>query len=86
MVTDCVATDARFRVNLNGLIPLTMKLEVRLPSDEITTVEFEYLKIEKHCFTCFSLFHEEIDCPSKPRIYIPPKERKLGITQRIALQ
>ncbi|KAF3575383.1 hypothetical protein F2Q69_00062331 [Brassica cretica] len=53
---------------------------------DIITVEFEYLKIEKHCFVCFSLFHEEMDCPSKPRYLPPPKEKKLGITQRIALQ
>ncbi|CAN6858626.1 unnamed protein product, partial [Brassica oleracea] len=71
---------------MNGLLPLIMKLEIRLPSDEITTVEFEYLKIEKHCFTCFSLFHEEIDCPVRPRNPLPPKERKIGITQRVALQ
>lgn len=86
LVSDRVATDARVRVNMNGLLPLIMKLEIRLPSDEITTVEFEYLKIEKHCFTCFSLFHEEIDCPVRPRNPLPPKERKIGITQRVALQ
>nr|VDD32898.1 unnamed protein product [Brassica oleracea] len=63
-----------------------MNLEIRLPSEDIITVEFEYLKIKKHCFVCFSLFHEEMDCPSKPRYLPPPKERKLGITQRIALQ
>ena len=85
-VTNRFADDARVRVNMNGLLPLTMTLEIHLPSDEITTVEFEYLKIEKHCFTCFSLFHEEIDCPVRPRNSLPPKERKLGITQRIALQ
>ncbi|CAN7077584.1 unnamed protein product, partial [Brassica oleracea var. botrytis] len=71
---------------MNGLLPLVMNLEIQLPTDEITTVEFEYLKIEKHYFTCFSLFHEEVDCPSKPSNYISPKDRKLGITQRIALQ
>ncbi|KAH0882230.1 hypothetical protein HID58_058326 [Brassica napus] len=62
-----------------------MNLEVRLPSDEVITVEFEYLKLEKHCFTCFSLLHEEVDCPHRPRHQLPPKNRKLGITQRIAL-
>ncbi|KAJ4891846.1 Uncharacterized protein Rs2_31594 [Raphanus sativus] len=71
---------------MNGMQPLSMNLEIRLPSDEVTTVEFEYLKIEKHCFTCFSLFHEENDCPARPRNPLPLKERQLGITQRIALQ
>lgn len=77
--------EARVRVDMNGLNPLTMNLEVRLPSDEVITVEFEYLKLEKHCFTCFSLLHEEVDCPHRPRHQLPPKNRKLGITQRIAL-
>lgn len=80
------ADDARVRVRMNGLHPLIMNLEIQLPSEEVTTVEFEYLKIEKHCFTCFSLFHEETECPSKPRNQPPPKDRKLGITQQIALQ
>ncbi|KAG2308255.1 hypothetical protein Bca52824_028003 [Brassica carinata] len=47
-----------------------MKMEIELPTDDILEVEFEYIKIEKHCFTCFSLFHEE----------------NLGIIQSIALQ
>ncbi|CAF2053904.1 unnamed protein product [Brassica oleracea var. botrytis] len=63
-----------------------MNMEIQLPSDDIITVEFEYIKIEKHCFTYFSLFHEDENCPVKPRHSLPIKERKLGITQRIALQ
>ncbi|KAH0899057.1 LOW QUALITY PROTEIN: hypothetical protein HID58_048625, partial [Brassica napus] len=71
---------------VNGLIPLVMKMEIELPTDDITEVELEYIKIEKHCFTCFSLFHEEVDCPHRHPSALPPKERKLGITQAIALQ
>ncbi|CAG7863749.1 unnamed protein product, partial [Brassica rapa] len=78
--------DAKIWVEVNGLQPLIMKMEIELPTDDITEVEFEYIKIEKHCFTCFSLFHEEIDCPYRPLNAPPPKERKLGITQSIALQ
>ncbi|KAG2283647.1 hypothetical protein Bca52824_054867 [Brassica carinata] len=63
-----------------------MKMEIELPTDDVTEVEFEYIKIEKHCFTCYSLFHEETDCPQRPRNALPPKERVLGITQNIALQ
>lgn len=85
-VSGKAADDARIRVDMNGLSPLVMNLEVRLPSDEIISIDFEYLKIEKHCFVCFSLLHEENDCPARPRFLPPPKERKLGITQRIALQ
>ncbi|KAF3495046.1 hypothetical protein DY000_02053938 [Brassica cretica] len=78
--------DAKIWVEVNGLQPLIMKMEIELPTDDITEVEFEYMKIEKHCFTCFSLLHEEIDCPYRPLNAPPPKERKLGITQSIALQ
>ncbi|CAF1701831.1 unnamed protein product [Brassica napus] len=80
------AKEAKFRVEVNGLLPLEMKMEILLPSEEVTEVEFQYLKIEKHCFTCFSLLHEEEDCPSRPRGARAPKDRPLGITQAIALQ
>ncbi|KAL0699062.1 hypothetical protein Bca4012_055184 [Brassica carinata] len=78
--------EAKLWVEVNGMEPLTMKMEIELPSGEFTEVEFEYIKIEKHCFTCFSLLHEEIDSTARPRNILPPKERALGITQRIALQ
>lgn len=80
------AKEAKFRVEVNGLQPLEMKMEILLPSEEVTEVEFQYLKIEKHCFTCFSLLHEEDDCPSRPRGARAPKDRILGITQAYALQ
>ncbi|KAJ4873004.1 hypothetical protein Rs2_45329 [Raphanus sativus] len=63
-----------------------MKSEIELPSGEITEIEFEYLKMEKHCFTCFSLSHEEDDCPQRGPGDLPAKDRKLGITQRMALE
>ncbi|KAH0903913.1 hypothetical protein HID58_043416, partial [Brassica napus] len=70
-------------VEMNGLAPLVMTMDIELPTADITEVEFEYIKIEKHCFTCFSLFHEEADCPHRPINALPPKERNLGITQSI---
>lgn len=80
--------EAKVWVEVNGLQPLVMKMEIELPTEDadVAEVEFEYIKIEKHCFTCFSLFHEESDCPQRPRNSLPPKERTLGITQSIALQ
>ncbi|KAL0873920.1 hypothetical protein Bca101_023625 [Brassica carinata] len=78
--------EARIRVELNGLNPLEMSSEIQLPSGEITDVEFEYLKIEKHCFLCFSLLHEEKDCPRRTPNTLPVKDRKLGITQALALE
>ncbi|KAJ4892599.1 Uncharacterized protein Rs2_19393 [Raphanus sativus] len=85
-LADKVVDEAKIRVEFNGLQPLEMTMEIQLPSDDIIAVEFEYLKIEKHCFTCFSLFHEDQNCPVKSRSALPIKERNLGITQRIALQ
>lgn len=85
----CVLRDekeAKIWVEVNGMIPLTMKMEIELPKEGTTEVEFEYIKIEKHCFTCFSPFHEEAGCPQRSPNALPPKERKLGITQSIALQ
>ncbi|KAJ4907972.1 Uncharacterized protein Rs2_11630 [Raphanus sativus] len=61
-------------------------MDIELPTEDITKVEFEYIKIEKHCFTCFSLMHEEEACPHRDPNAPPPKERNLGITQSIALQ
>ncbi|KAL0754778.1 hypothetical protein Bca101_092446 [Brassica carinata] len=78
--------EAKIRVEVNGLQPLTMKMEIQLPTDGVTEVEFEYQKIEKHCFTCFSLLHEETDCPYRNPNAPHPKDRSLGITQRLALQ
>ncbi|KAL0720876.1 hypothetical protein Bca4012_035475 [Brassica carinata] len=78
--------EGKIRVELNGLLPLEMTMDIELPTDDVITVEFEYIKLEKHCFTCFSLFHEENDCPRRSRRDPPAKERSLGITQRLALQ
>ncbi|KAG7563477.1 Zinc knuckle CX2CX4HX4C [Arabidopsis suecica] len=56
------ATQGRVRVEINGLLPLEKTVSIRLPSGEITMVELEYEKLEKHCFHCCSLSHEKKDC------------------------
>lgn len=78
--------EAHIRVEVNGLLPLEMKSKIELPSGEVTEIEFEYIKIEKHCFTCFSLLHEENNCPRRTQDRIPVKDRKLGITQALAVE
>lgn len=57
-----VVEDARVRVDINGLQPLSMWMDIRLPSGEVTKVRFEYERLEKYCFRCFSLAHEVKDC------------------------
>ncbi|CAA7018098.1 unnamed protein product [Microthlaspi erraticum] len=71
----------KIRVRINALEPLEMSLPIQLPTGEVTTVNLVYDKLEKHCFSCFSLSHEEKDCPLKEQ---PPVERipEIGINQR----
>ncbi|CAD5332540.1 unnamed protein product [Arabidopsis thaliana] len=57
--------EGRIRVNINGLEPLEMSIPIRLPTGEVTSVQLEYEKLEKHCFLCFSLTHKEKDCPRR---------------------
>lgn len=78
------AENGRIRVQVNGLEPLEMTLPIRMPAGEVITVELEYEKLEKHCFTCFSLLHEESDCP---RLKGKPANplRVLGINQQKTL-
>ncbi|CAN7089987.1 unnamed protein product [Brassica rapa subsp. narinosa] len=59
-----------------------MTLEILLPTEEVKEVELEYIKLEKHCFQCYSLFHEKDDCPSIAR---GDRTRNMGINQRNAL-
>ncbi|KAH0891016.1 hypothetical protein HID58_053445, partial [Brassica napus] len=63
-----------------------MKSEIQLPSGEVIEVEFEYMKMEKHCFTCFSLSHEEEECPTRNPNDPPARNRRLRITQLLALE
>ncbi|CAB78093.1 putative protein [Arabidopsis thaliana] len=84
-VIDKDLSDGRIRVNINGLEPLEMKIPIRLPTGEVTTVFLEYEKLEKHCFSCFSLSHEEKACPLKP--LVSNKESRIpGINQEKTLQ
>lgn len=62
-VEDRDVDHGRVRVLINGLKPLEMHLDISL-AGEIKKVELEYEKLEKHCFTCHSLSHENGDCPS----------------------
>ena len=78
------AANGRIRVQLNGLEPLEMVMPVRMPQGEVISVELEYEKLEKHCFTCFSLLHEECDCPQLRGKSVNPF-RVLGINQHKTL-
>ncbi|KAL0867190.1 hypothetical protein Bca101_046308 [Brassica carinata] len=82
-VEDCIPTQARVRVLINGLNPLEMTRDIILPSGEITEVEFNYDNLQKHCFRCHSLSHEKDDCPirenSRERDRSPSR---IGISQR----
>ncbi|KAF2531578.1 hypothetical protein F2Q70_00031007 [Brassica cretica] len=55
----------RIRVQINGLKPLEMKLDISMPSGEIKQVELEYEGLHKHCFICHALSHDKDDCPTQ---------------------
>lgn len=77
--------EGRIRVNINGLNPLEMAMPLELPTGEITTVQLEYERLEKHCFNCFSLQHEEKSCPKNAPLHAK-EDRALGINQQRTLQ
>ncbi|KAF3533157.1 hypothetical protein DY000_02042305 [Brassica cretica] len=57
-----IVDKARLRVRINGLKPLIMRMDIEIPSKEVMEVELEYEKLEKHCFHCKSLSHEDGEC------------------------
>ncbi|KAL0812547.1 hypothetical protein Bca101_068990 [Brassica carinata] len=62
----CDYDRARMKVQINGLEPLIMRMDIQLPSKKVIEVELEYEKLEKHCFFCKSLSHEDEDCELRP--------------------
>ncbi|CAN7112767.1 unnamed protein product, partial [Brassica rapa subsp. narinosa] len=75
----------KIRINVDCLSNLEMQLPIELPSGEVLTVDLEYDKLEKHCFYCFSLFHEEDSCPTKPVSQRAPS-KVTGISQQNTLR
>ncbi|KAJ4914211.1 Zinc knuckle CX2CX4HX4C protein [Raphanus sativus] len=75
----------RIRILIDGLKNLEMHLPLQLPTGEEISVNLEYEKLEKHCFLCFSLCHEQETCPrnkDKADIKLAPQ----GISQRNTLR
>lgn len=60
-------------------------MDIRLPSDEVTTVELVYEKLKKHCFLCYSLFHEKKNCPLRKETSPGAHSRPIGINQQLTL-
>ncbi|CAF2293219.1 unnamed protein product [Brassica napus] len=57
-------------------LPLEMLLDITLAAGGTKQVEIEYEKLEKHCFLCKSLSHEQDDCPQKRNVGNPNTEKK----------
>lgn len=76
---------ARMKVQVNGLKPLIMRMDIELPSKDVIEVELEYDKLEKHCFYCKSLTHEDDDCDIRPASLQGRDKRTLGISQQNTL-
>ncbi|KAJ4913164.1 Uncharacterized protein Rs2_07785 [Raphanus sativus] len=75
----------KIRINIDCLSNLEMQLPIQLPSGEELNVDLEYEKLEKHCFYCFSLFHEEDNCPTKP-VSQREQTQARGISQQNTLR
>ncbi|KAJ4908627.1 Uncharacterized protein Rs2_12285 [Raphanus sativus] len=72
----------RVRVLINGLKPLEMEMDITLSSGEVKRVEFQYEKLEKHCFLCSSLSHEKGDCPYQRQARdLPPSRPSISQTR-----
>lgn len=76
---------ARMRIRINGLKPLIMRMDIELPSKKILEVELEYEKLEKHCFFCKSLSHEDDDCELRPSARHERDRRPTDIAQQNTL-
>lgn len=79
-----VVEDARVIVEINGLQPLVMAMEIRLPAGDVKLVRFEYEKLGKNCFKCFSLSDEVKECP-KAGSYDSKESRLTDINQQKTL-
>ncbi|KAL0844493.1 hypothetical protein Bca101_017739 [Brassica carinata] len=77
---------ARLRVQINGLKPLITKMDIELPSKEIVEVVLEYEHLEKHCFLCKSLSHEDGDCDVYPPSRRTGDRRQNDIAQQNTLE
>ncbi|XP_018458887.1 uncharacterized protein At4g02000-like [Raphanus sativus] len=78
---------ARLRVQINGLRPLIMCMDLELPSKKIVEIVLEYEHLEKHCFFCKSLSHEDGDCPARPLDRTNPGDkRRLDISRQNTLE
>lgn len=57
----------------------------KFSTGEEASLEFEYERLEKHCFLCLSLLHEEKDCTKGKDPHLRDS-RSLGISQHKTLE
>lgn len=77
---------ARLRVQVDGLKPLITKMDIELPSKKIVEITLEYEHLEKHCFLCKSLSHEDGDCDTYPPTRRSGDRRQMDIAQQNTLE
>lgn len=85
VMVDQVTNEGRVRVQINALKPLITKKTVKFRTGEEAPVVFEYENLEKHCFHCLLLSHEEKDCPKAPQRALEDP-RILGVNQQKTIQ
>lgn len=77
---------ARLRVQVDGMKPLITKMDIELPSKKIVEITLEYEHLEKHCFLCKSLSHEDGDCDMYPPSRRSGDRRQMDIAQQNTLE
>ncbi|CAA7036808.1 unnamed protein product [Microthlaspi erraticum] len=63
LVTKIDAKRSKFQVSLNADKPLQFERKVSFPNGDIATVSLTYEGLQRYCFTCKLLSHEEGTCP-----------------------
>ncbi|CAA7020261.1 unnamed protein product [Microthlaspi erraticum] len=62
-VTNIDAKRVKFQVSLNADKPLQFERKVGFPNGDIATITLTYEGLQRYCFTCKLLSHEEATCP-----------------------
>ncbi|KAG2313459.1 hypothetical protein Bca52824_025016 [Brassica carinata] len=77
---------ARLRVQVNGLKPLIMCMDIELPSKAVVEIDLEYENLDKHCFLCKSLSHEDNACYLKLPTKANGERRHTSTSQQNTLE
>ncbi|XP_048615845.1 uncharacterized protein LOC125588510 [Brassica napus] len=79
--TDYVRVKVRFDLTK----PLRRAKEVTLPGGEVVSILYDYERIQKRCYICQRLTHDQDHCPFERKKASQSEDVETSVTQRIAL-